>query len=120
MADAGDFDAVGGSIAYSCLTSGEDNEMEVAESSIVGKGVDRFAGEVWTAAGDDVGLFDVAGDEGSVGGEVEDFVGSGFEVGFDAVEVEGAIEDFGAGVNAGIAGFVGGGDAVEFDRDVEE
>ena len=114
MADAGDFDAVGGSIAYSCLTSGEDNEMEVAESSIVGKGVDRFAGEVWTAAGDDVGLFDVAGDEGSVGGEVEDFVGSGF----DAVEVEGAIEDFGAGVNAWIAGF-GGGDAVEFDRDVE-
>lgn len=49
---------------------------------------------------------------------MEDFVGSGFEVGFDAVEIEGAIEYFGAGVNAWIAGF-GSGDAVDFDRDVE-
>ena len=118
MADTRDFDAVGCPIAYSCLAGGKNDEVEVAESSIVGEGVDAIAGEVWAAAGDDVGLFDVAGDEGSVGGEVEDFVGSGFEVGFDAVEVEGAIEDFGAGVNAWIAGF-GGGDAVEFDRDVE-
>ena len=119
MADAGDFDAVRGPIAYSCLTSGEDDEVEVAESGSIGEGIDKIAGEVWAAAGDDVGLFDVAGDEGSVGGEVEDFVGSGFEVGFDAVEVEGTIEDFGAGVNARISGLVGCGDAVEFDRDVE-
>ena len=119
MADTRDFDAVGCPIAYSCLAGGKDDEVEVAESSIVGEGVDAIAGEVWAAAGDDVGLFDVAGDEGSVGGEVEDFVGSGFEVGFDAVEVEGAIEDFGAGVNARISGLVGCGDAVEFDRDIE-
>lgn len=118
MADTRDFDTIGCPIVHSCLAGGKHDEVEVAESSIVGKGVDSIAGEVWAAAGDDVELFDVAEDEGSVGGEVEDFVGSGFEVGFDAVEVEGAIEDFGAGVNAWIARF-GGGDAVEFDRDVE-
>ena len=49
---------------------------------------------------------------------MEDFVGSGFEVGLEAVEVEGAIEYFGAGVNARGGGCLG--DGVEFDRDVEE
>jgi hypothetical protein len=99
VADAGDFDAVGGTIAHARLAGGEDDEVKFAET-IVGEGVDVVGGEVGSAAGDDVGLFDVAGDEGSVGSEVENFVGSGFEVGFEAVEVEGAIEDFGAGVDA--------------------
>lgn len=61
MADTRDFDAIGCPIAHSCLAGRKDDEVEVAESSIVDEGVDAIAGEVWAAAGDDVGYSTLPG-----------------------------------------------------------